>query len=799
MADRDIAAGWDEADYRAFFARQVSFDPYDFQVNVARHLLAGRSVILQAPTGAGKTEAALFPYLYAQAKGTAFPRRLLYVVPMRVLAKAFDTRARRYAPAGLRCAVQTGDQPEAPSFAADMVFATIDQVLSSFLLVPYSLSRRQGNLNAGALCASYLVFDEFHLLDPDASLPTTLVTLGLLKGLTPSLLMTATFSDVLLHRLADLLDAAVVRLAPEEAGVLSSQRKTRRLHCAAEPLTAQTVLDRHLHRSIVVCNTVERAQKLFSDLRQLIGDLAVDKRPEVVLLHARFYAPDRRALERRVTNEDRTGLFDRGRQANAILVATQVIEVGLDITCDTLHTELAPMSAILQRAGRCARYEGETGDVYVYPVESLAPYSDLRAICDLTWQALAEVSGHVVDVGSEHELIYRAHAEHDRRTLEALAAQSSAHWQRVKETQDHQELGNLKRLIRIDDSRRIFIHENPSAELNPYEIETFSLYRGSLIGQWETWVREGVTLSLPGVLKYAVECDDEGENERRLPRFEWKTVQTKADLESHVVFAVHPAVAAYDAFLGFRFATGGHAERSPLLRARSQHKDASNYRRETYSEHVTLVLQALDALFVRELAWPAARFEEQLGLPKGAVARAARFIVACHDAGKLTRAWQAWAHAYQAAIGEPVPDDVLLAHTHYDGSNPAHRSASDSLKARRPPHAAEGVAIVAGCAQALLGDQRLARAAVSAIARHHAPSTAEVCGELDLDPYAHVVLAKALAQAGFQADAATLPRPIPVKQLRFLAMAGEPAAFLLYLLLVRALRLADQAAMKIGW
>ena len=169
--------------------------PHRFQLDVAEHLLCGRNVILQAPTGSGKTETSLFPYLAAHDQRVRFPRRLLYAVPMRVLAKAFVDRLARYPKLTPEGRVQTGDQPDAPRFEADMVFATIDQVLSSFLVIPYSVSRRQGNLNAGALTSSYLVFDEFHLLDPDASLPTILLALRLLRGVAPFLLMTATFSE----------------------------------------------------------------------------------------------------------------------------------------------------------------------------------------------------------------------------------------------------------------------------------------------------------------------------------------------------------------------------------------------------------------------------------------------------------------------------------------------------------------------------------------------------------------------------------------------------------------------------
>ena len=104
--------------------------------------------------------------------------------------------------------LQTGEQPEDPQFIeGDIIFATYDQSLSSFLTIPVGLSRRQGNVNAGAVISSYLVFDEFHLMEAERSLRTMAAVLGWLKGWTPFLLMTATLSETLVKRLAECVGA----------------------------------------------------------------------------------------------------------------------------------------------------------------------------------------------------------------------------------------------------------------------------------------------------------------------------------------------------------------------------------------------------------------------------------------------------------------------------------------------------------------------------------------------------------------------------------------------------------------
>jgi CRISPR-associated endonuclease/helicase Cas3 len=145
--------------------------PYPYQERVAELLLSGKSVVLQAPTGAGKTMAALWPFLHAWRAETAehFPSKCIYTVPMRVLADQFvrvakeiiDSYQRRFR-RSLDVTIQTGDQQNDRRFEGDLIFCTIDQFLSSYLTMPYSLPNRLANLNAGAMPGANIVIDEFH-------------------------------------------------------------------------------------------------------------------------------------------------------------------------------------------------------------------------------------------------------------------------------------------------------------------------------------------------------------------------------------------------------------------------------------------------------------------------------------------------------------------------------------------------------------------------------------------------------------------------------------------------------------
>ena len=65
---------------------QENSELYPYQEKVTRSLLSGNNILLRAPTGAGKTWAALLPFFYALDKKQLFVDKLLYALPLRALA-----------------------------------------------------------------------------------------------------------------------------------------------------------------------------------------------------------------------------------------------------------------------------------------------------------------------------------------------------------------------------------------------------------------------------------------------------------------------------------------------------------------------------------------------------------------------------------------------------------------------------------------------------------------------------------------------------------------------------------------
>src|SRR5690606_15868109 len=112
---------------------------------------------------------------------------------------------------------------------------------------------------------------------------------------------------------------------------------------------------------------------------------------DLELVHSRFRPYERQAwrerfLSRRACSPD----------ANRIIVATQVVEAGVDISANCLITELAPWPSLVQRFGRCARY-GDHGRVIVIErgrdEAQAAPYQPQEL--ESAWEALQDLK----DVG----------------------------------------------------------------------------------------------------------------------------------------------------------------------------------------------------------------------------------------------------------------------------------------------------------------------------------------------------------------------------------------------------------------
>src|SRR5690606_10202411 len=111
---------------------------------------------------------------------------------------------------------------------------------------------------------------------------------------------------------------------------------------------------------LVVCNLVARAQEAYNSLA---GRLAGTDIP-VILMHGRFNLRDRLKKERDI----QVLAGARSQRRPVLLIATQVVEVSLDIDLNTIYSDPAPLEALVQRFGRVnrARLLAELARVHVF-------------------------------------------------------------------------------------------------------------------------------------------------------------------------------------------------------------------------------------------------------------------------------------------------------------------------------------------------------------------------------------------------------------------------------------------------
>ncbi|MCG5432774.1 CRISPR-associated endonuclease Cas3'' [Mycobacterium sp. MYCO198283] len=350
--------------------------PYRYQVTMAQR---GLPEVLRAPTGAGKTMAAVLPWLYRRtahpdpAVRAVTPHWLTVVLPQRTLVEQTVDAVRRWIdnlkmeiPVHVLMGGEDRDDTDwKTNPGAERVFVgTQDMVLSRLLMRGFAETRAAWPMSFGLLHTGVqFIFDEVQLMGP--GLPTSLQLQGLREAFGTavpcrSMWMSATIdlgelSTVDLRRPLSVMDVT------DEGGVLgrrmAATRRIERLEIDGNPkkyaaLMASAVQREHCAgtRTLVVLNTVERAMNVHAQLESLTPDV------DIVLLHSRFRPGDRAART--------SAALAAPSQRGTIVISTQVLEAGVDVTSETLITEVAPWPSIVQRAGRCNR-DGSATDARI--------------------------------------------------------------------------------------------------------------------------------------------------------------------------------------------------------------------------------------------------------------------------------------------------------------------------------------------------------------------------------------------------------------------------------------------------
>ncbi len=341
--------------------------------------------LLTAPTGSGKTEAALL-WSARQRERSSADRPIFYVLPYRASLNAMRLRiSERYGvPEGavvLQHAKATADLysfltsrkgysgQEAVRAArhehdlgrlmtAPVRVLTPYQMLKAF----FGLPGHEAILTDAA--GGLFILDELHAYDIRRLSLILAAVHHLAHDLGARFLaMSATFPHLLRAMLAEVLGQDPQLIHAD--AVTEGKFRRHKLHLLNDDLAASTTLDeiagryRRGEAVLVVATTVARAQQLFDALQHRVGSEGV------WLLHSRFTAADRGEKEERLGSRVGTGRRSTD-DLGTILVATQVVEVSLDVDFDVLFSDPAPLEALVQRFGRVNRgRRGPLRDVFV--------------------------------------------------------------------------------------------------------------------------------------------------------------------------------------------------------------------------------------------------------------------------------------------------------------------------------------------------------------------------------------------------------------------------------------------------
>ncbi len=373
-------------DFTSFFHLATDSRPYGYQVALAERNWPEALIV---PTGLGKTAGVALAWMYKRKrKDSQTPRRLVWCLPMRTLVEQTAANVsvwlRNLKGAGSdlegcllpdRPHVLMGGEvddewirhPEAPA----ILIGTQDILLSRALMRGYGVGRARWPVDFALLHSDAIwVFDEVQLMAAGAPTSAQLEAFRREIGAWAacrSLWMSATLErdwlrTVDFEKHAAKLDiqeltaadrehleqrlAAPKALVPAKTTVASETTSRKGLAQYADALADEVIA---AHRpgktTLVILNRVGRAQALYDALKRKDA-------PGLLLVHSRFRPTERDEINKR--------LAERPDASGRIIVATQAVEAGVDITSAVMFTELAPWASLVQRFGRLNRGGEET-------------------------------------------------------------------------------------------------------------------------------------------------------------------------------------------------------------------------------------------------------------------------------------------------------------------------------------------------------------------------------------------------------------------------------------------------------
>jgi len=368
-----------------------------------------------------------------------------------------------------------------------VMLTTVDQLLLTYLHSKEYFIKRL------SLQGRILIVDEIHLLTPKM-LYFLLRFLEENKSLFKDfVLMSATFPNFLIDIIKDKLDIRdenslrLHEFYPRDRIFIEFLTEGEGNKIKIFELIKQKIAEisrKGNHKILIIFNTVKNAQEFYDYLSR-------ENSWEVELLHARFIYKHRKNKEKKIVKiiEDR-----EGRLKNPfILIATQVVEVSIDVDFDYLITEMCPLAELIQRFGRVYRRRRNPTEpnVYVFPPlrESEKVYN--KEITKNSCEIIREYTKKFVD---EEKLVKELEREDFKRIYEKEFNEAEKEYEKLitKWLDKHSEnfyilysdddenaLEEISRLLNIRESINALSFVNPD-DLNEKERKRWKELRDKL-------------------------------------------------------------------------------------------------------------------------------------------------------------------------------------------------------------------------------------------------------------------------------------------------------------------------------
>lgn len=353
--------------------------PYEFQAKVLKN--QPKFCIISAPCGRGKSEGGL---LWAQGICQKLHRnKIIFALPTQITSNAMRERLVKLfgrEVVGLfhgKSFVKLKNEKERlkdeaeesvelnekdicelreETFKGKIFFHPVTVTTVDHLVYSFIHGHSQADFALGQIQNSVVIFDEVHYYQRN-TVKHLLRLFSILKELDiPHLLMSGTLPRPLLEE-ALRINPNFSIISDEEGFAFTPFRiELIPRHLVTKGGGAnEEVIDEIIKnyqrglKQFIILNTIQRAQDFYAALKKRGGNIIC------MLHHSQFVYKDR------IMKEDEIQHRDRDKQNPFILVSSQVIEISLDISCDIMYTELAPIDALGQRGGRLDR----GGKVYI--------------------------------------------------------------------------------------------------------------------------------------------------------------------------------------------------------------------------------------------------------------------------------------------------------------------------------------------------------------------------------------------------------------------------------------------------